>query len=56
MEEVADKTLEADSFGPSDVLLALQSSLSRDELPGSPPKCLWWQFESLGEVGAVIDR
>ena len=36
MEEVADKTLESASFGPSNVPLALQSPPTGDEPPGSP--------------------
>jgi len=35
--EVADKTFEANSFGPASVLLAVQGLPSWDEPPGPPP-------------------
>ena len=35
MTEVVDKTLEADSFSPSNVPLTLQSPPAKDEPPGS---------------------
>ena len=36
VEEVTDETLETDSFGPSDIPLALQSPPPGDEPPGPP--------------------
>jgi hypothetical protein len=34
--EVADKTLEANSFGPTDVSFTVESLPSKDEFPSSP--------------------
>ena len=36
VDKVADQTLEANSFGPANVLMVMQSFPSQDELPGSP--------------------